>query len=151
MKTLQVLGITALVALSGCAHVPDAKVNYYLARTKVTFKVVRTVACDAQNQPVVSNAVTPTVVHTADPTNSQVLELTRLRGQLSDNDMKFELYEDGRLKAVNATSTGQGEGIFKTVVSIAAAVFALDGSSPKFPEQCATIKKAGEGKPLTLS
>lgn len=140
-----------LALFVGCAHVPDVSLHYHLAQTRASFKVVRTVACDAQNRAIVANAVTPTVVHTADPASAYALNLTGLRGQFSDNDLKFDLTDDGRLKAVNTTSTGQGEAILKTVVSIASAVFGLDAVATVLPKECADIRKAGDGKPLTLT
>lgn len=45
-------GIIAILAaagltLGGCAHTPAVTLSYYLPKTSVSFKVIRTVACDA--------------------------------------------------------------------------------------------------------
>lgn len=152
MALIRALAMGALAAcLAGCAHLPDVTVGYYLAKSKVNFKVIRTVACDANNNPIVANSTTPTVTHSADPGQFVPIRLAGLKGTFSDTDLKFEFYEDGRLKSVNATSTGQGEVIFKTVVTIATAVLALDGSTKTYPQECNFIKSAGGGKPLTLT
>jgi hypothetical protein len=126
-------------------------VNYYLAQSKVAFKVTRTVGCDAKNNIIVANAAAPEVTHAADKSAPESLGLSPLNGTLSDTDVKFEFYDDGRLKSVNATGTGQGETILKTVITIAAAVAAFDGGTTQFPEECTFIKEAGAGKPLTLT
>ena len=145
------VSIATAAAMAGCAHLPDATVNYYLAQTKVSFKVVRTVACDAQDEVIVSNAATPSATHSADRSTGFPLKLAGLKGTFSDTDTKFDFYDDGRLKGVNATSTGQGEAILKTVVSIASAIFAFDGGPPRFPNECAAIRKVDGGKALTLT
>jgi hypothetical protein len=155
MMTLIRLSVSAALAtfLGGCAFTPNVTVGYYLAQSKVSFKVIRTVACDADNNPVVANATTPTVTHSADRAQFIPIHLAGLRGTFSDTDVKFEFYEDGRLKSVNTTSLGQGEAILKTVVTIATAVavLALDGGTKPYPDECAFIKSAGGAKPLTLT
>lgn len=138
--------------LSGCASLPDVTVNYYLPRTDIRFKVIRTVACDAQNTLIVVNAATPTVTHSADRSQLMQVNLSDLKGWLSDTDVKFEFFEDGRLRNINATSTGEGEAILKTVVSIALAlaVLAADGGRD-YGKECALIKKVAGDKPLTIT
>jgi hypothetical protein len=137
--------------LAGCASLPNATIKYYLPRTNVSFKVVRTVACDAENYLVISNAATPVVAHVADPKKGKTIALSALKGTFSDSDIKVDFYDGGRLKDINASTTGEGEGILKTVISIAVAAFALEGGSKQYPTQCAAIKKAGAEKPLTLT
>lgn len=138
-------------ALAGCASLPNATVRYYLPQTKVSFKVVRTVACDANNYLVISNVATPTVVHSADRNKRHEISLAALKGTFSDSDVKVDFYDDGRLKGINASSTGEGESILKTAISIAVAAFGLDGGSKQYPKECIEIKKAGGDKPVTLT
>jgi hypothetical protein len=83
--------------LAACPHLPDATVGYYLTKTKVGFRVVRTVACDGNNFLIISNAVTPAVTPVADRTKRRTVTLAKLKGTLSDSDLKFDLYDDGRL------------------------------------------------------
>lgn len=143
--------LIAGIALGGCARTPPVTLGYYLPKSNVSFKVIRTVACDAGDHPIIATAVTPTVKHMADMSSPQTLPLNGLRGDFSDTDIKFEFYEDGRIAGVNASSTGQGEAILKTAITLASAILALDGGSPAFPVECAEIKTFGGGKPLTLT
>lgn len=145
--------LVPLGILAGCANVPNVTVQYYFALTKVNIKVLRTVACDARNIPIVVTSTTPTILHVADPNGSQTISVTDLTGAFSDPDLKFEFYEDGRLKGVNATVAGQGEAILKSIVSIATAIvpFAAGGQPKPYPAECTFIKDAGGGKPLTLT
>src|SRR5215475_11114582 len=147
----------AIVLLGACAHLPDVAVGYYLAQSKVSFKVVRTVACDKSDRPIVATAVTPEVAHSADRSRPATINLSGLQGPFSDSDLKFDFYDDGRLKDVNASSTGQGEEILKTVVSIAAAGFVgFDArgralAPPTYPAECAIIRNAAADRALTLT
>ncbi len=148
-----VVALVSLAAFTGCGTIPDATVPYNLTKSAVSFKITRTVACDANNHTIVSTAVVPSVVHSAGIAASAV-QLKQLKGTFSDSDVKFELYDDGRLKGVNASSTGQGDTILKTVTTLAGTIasFALDGGTPPtFPEECKFIRAEGGGKPLALT
>lgn len=146
-------GVTTIAALlmSGCASTPKMSINYYLPTTSASFKIVRTIACDEADNPIVATAVTPTVKHRADPALMRTVEVEKLKGSFSNTELKFEYYEDGRLSGINASSTGQGEAILKTAITLATAIVGLDGGSPTYPTECAAIKKFGGGKPLTLT
>lgn len=141
--------VVLAASINGCAHLPDAKIGYYLAKSEIKFKVVRTITCDANNNPIVVNASTPSVTHSADPGEYHEINLAKLKGRFSDSDVKFDFYEDGRLKSINASNTGQGETILKTTVSIGAAGLAMKKET--YEEPCDFIRSAGGGKPLTLT
>lgn len=147
-------GAVALISvITGCGTIPDAQVSYYKAKSKVTVKVTRSVACDAKNSPLVANTVVPSVIHSADTSQAQTFRLSGLRGTFTDTDAKFEFFEDGRLKAVNATLTGQGEAVLKAATTLASTLVAFDATkSPSTYEgECAFVKDIGGGKPLTLA
>ena len=146
------IGMGCAVVLAGCAHTPPVDVTYFLAQSEASFKVIRTVACDDGDNAIVATTVTPTVRHSADrKTGAQTLSLAALKGAFSDTDVKFDFYEDGRLKGVNASSTGQGESIFKSAISLLTAAAAGELPRDNLPGECAKIKKWGGGKPLTLT
>ena len=143
-----------MLALTGCAHLPDATVHYYLPKTDVSFKVVRTVTCDENNNVLAADAVTPTVTHFADRDSvdsAKSVSLAKLRGAFSDSDVKFEFYDDGRLQGFNGASTGQGEAILKTAIAIAGVTVAFDAPTISTSEVCKDIKKFGDEKPLVLT
>ena len=142
-----------VASLAGCGSIPRAQVWYYQAKTKVTVRVTRSVICDAKNLPLVANTVTPSVTHSADTARSRSTSLAGLRGTFTDSDIKFEFYEDGRLKTVNATMTGQGEAVLKAATTLASTLtaFAAGTPVPTYPDECAFVKEMGGGKPLTLT
>lgn len=152
MRAAALAACVASLALSGCGHIPDAKLTYYHAQSNVSVKVVRTVMCDAKDFPVVANAVTPAVTHAARHDEPHTVDLSKLRGAFSNSDFKVELTEDGRLTGVNATTVGQGENILKTVATLSSTIVAFDAQPRSFPAECAFIKEAaGAGKPLTVT
>ena len=112
------IGYIGIVA-AGCANTPDLTVSYFLAKSELQLEVIRTVTCNASNNLIVATTVKPTVSHMADMGESKTIEIAKLDGLLSDSDLQFEFYEDGRLKGVNTTSTGQGETIIKSAISLA--------------------------------
>lgn len=143
-----------MAGLAGCGHVPDVTVSYYLAESRLTFKVLRTVACDGKDNPVVATTVTPVVVHSARTSEVQRLRLHGLQGSLTDLDVKLEYFEDGRLKGINATNQGQGEAALKSVATLLGTLATLSGDAAPAAnrkKQCELIATAGGGKPLSIS
>jgi hypothetical protein len=151
VKTLNAGLAAAVLTCAGCAQLPDATIHYYLARTTVSFKAVRTVACTAQGKLVSATTVTPTVVHSADRSQAFAIALARLKGAFVDGDLKVELYDDGRLKSVNATATGQAEPILEAAMTIAEAVVAEAAAATGRESACDRVKAAGGGKAKTLT
>lgn len=151
-RPVRVVLLAVAVTLTACAHTPPVRMQYYHSRADLGLKVTRTVACDAQNYPIVANVVTPTIRYSADRgAGPESISVAGLRGPLTDTDLKFEFQEDGRLKGVNATTTGQGEVILKSAFSFFGAVLAVDGGDVPVPALCAQIKTWNEGKPITLT
>jgi len=82
------------------------------------------------------------------------IQIKRLDGTFADIDVGFNFYEDGRLKSINASTTGQGETILKSAIALGTALAPLGGGAPpvKGPiPECAVIKSWGGGKPVTLT
>jgi hypothetical protein len=146
-----------MLLCAGCAHLPDGKVTYYLAESKVRFKVVRTLACDAGGRVLSSSAVTPSVTHGADVGRRFDIPFAELRSFFADSDVKIDFYDDGRLKNVNGTLTGHGEEIFKTLTSIVSVVAAqrnlVQRTERVAQPTCNTIEQfaGGKNKALTLN
>ena len=144
--------VVAAALLAGCGNIPKAQVGYYLATTKVSVQVIRSVLCNDAGNPVVATTVVPTIIHQADPAQAQWLDLNWFRATLSDADVKVELFEDGRLKSVNAARTGQGDAVLKAALSFVtgAAPTEADMASMLTADACKTIKDLGGGKPILV-
>lgn len=150
LKFSGICWVLAATFLAGCASLPNGDVHYYLPKSDISFKVVRIVTCDDQDHLLFSDVVTTTVTNSADPKAKQTINLSKLKGTFTDTDLKVDLYDDGRLKGINSSSTGEGQDILKTAVGIAAVLSALT-EPPRFPSECATLKKLGKGKPVTFT
>jgi hypothetical protein len=156
-----VLAITGVVCLlGGCASTPDVIYSYYPSRARTTVTVTQSVDCTADKSALVVLS-TPTVntVYSADYLNGPFsLHIKALDGAAADTDVEFTFYDDGRLKSVNAATTGEGETIIKSAVSLVTAVAALGGAAPPSAKgapqvlpECSDVSNWGGGKPVTLS
>jgi hypothetical protein len=106
--------------------------QYYLSAARVTFKVTRTIACDTVLSKVISTGdATPTVQHYADR----------------------KVNEDGRLKGINESTTGQGESILKTALSIASAIrvgtVGIASRDMTKAVDCTEISRIGKQAPIS--
>lgn len=143
------------LCLTSCATLPDATVRYKLAHTDVKVKVVRTIVCNAADDLIQAYATTPIVTHRASTSecNDCRIPLRSLRGLFTDTDLKIELEEDGRLKSINASSTGQAEAALKSFVTFATSAKGMVASSNQTASTaaCAEIRRMMGDKPLTLT
>lgn len=144
--------VVVVFCLIGCAQTPDVSVKYHPPQTSVDVTVTRTIGCDFRDFPVIASSVTATSMHSANTKVTHEVALSGLHSSMSDSDIKFDFYDDGRLKGVNATSTGQGEQIIKSVISLIPFISGFEkGAESPFATECAFIKTHGDGKPLTLT
>jgi len=137
------------VSLSGCPSMPDVKASYYLPRTSVSVHVIRTFACNPAKEVFTTSTVTATVTHSADLAKRETVALKDLDGTLSDTDFQVQFYEDGRLKGVNSSTTGEAESVIKPLVAIAATAFGAAQPTPKAPAACSL--SADPSKPVTVT
>lgn len=142
--------------LAGCAHVPDVTMRYYLPQSSATVAITQTADCDAAQQRVfVATSATGTVTYSSDLTRPQTFRLKAAGSDLADIDGSFTFTEDGRLKGISYSSTGQGETILKSAIALSSALMGMvgvaGGVKPKPVFECLTIAKAGGGKPVTLT
>lgn len=161
MKTLSNVALACVGAcMCACAELPKAQIHYYYPQTNLNLEVLRAVACNSSNKLIELFRITPTLTYTADrKSKPQTLDIHKLNTAFSDTDITVKLTDDGRLQSVNGTSTGEGESIFKSALTVAAVVMAsgaLVASSKGTPlkpdELCKKIAAASpDGKALTLS
>lgn len=144
--------------LTACATVPDAVVQYYPPKAKLTMAVTQAVDCTADKTALVtSNSIADPVAYSAD--RAAPVRQFRIRqpaGSLADTNLTFNLTDDGRLKSVNGDSTGQVEAVAKAVITAAVALVPLIGGGAPTPPagqlgECTTIASWGGGKPVTLT
>lgn len=140
--------LAASSILGACASVPDVTVNYWLPKAETKVTVTQTVACDATDEHVFAvNTATPTTTYVADRTGAPTtFRIKDIDSSLGDTSLTVGLTDDGRLKTVNAVSTGQGQAIVTAAITVVKAVGLAAVSS-----ECATIKSWGGGKPVTLT
>jgi hypothetical protein len=147
--------ILSFMCFAGCASVPHVTYTYYPAAWNAVVSVTQTVGCNAdKTRLVVVDTPTVTPAYFSDFTRAYRIKHKDLEGFFADSDMTMTFFDDGRLKGVNQTSTGQGEAIVKAVVAVGATVLSITAAE-KGPartlDECNTIEAWGGGKPVTLT
>lgn len=137
------------LCISGCPSMPDVTAGYYLPKTSVSLHVIRTFACNPAKEVLTTSTVTAAVTHSADFEKRQTVALRSLDGEFSDTDFQVQFYEDGRLKGINSSTTGEAEAVVKPLVAVAAAAFGATQSTPE--AQTACTQSADPSKPVTLT
>lgn len=158
------LTVAALISgvLTGCATLPDVTYSYYPAKWNAIVTVTQTVGCNAaKTAAVVLNSPSVTTAYSSKtdgkPLHFKVKDLQSLS---ADVDMTMTFTDDGRLKSVNQSTTGQGEAIIKSTASIittvvGANIMLLPPETVAQPgatlPECAQIDAWGGNKPVTLT
>lgn len=160
---LRIAGVILVAGfLTGCATIPDVTYNYYPAKWNTTATVIQTVGCNAaKTEAFVLNAVSVSTAYSSNidkvPFKIRIKDLDRFS---ADVDMAMTFTDDGRLKTINQSATGQGEAIIKSAVSLVGALAAMPYSvllkkdkeeeTASIQTQCDDIEKWGDKKPITL-
>ena len=141
-----------MCALAGCASIPDIEYRYFPARASTAVSLTQSIDCNQEKtQLIIAN--TPTVLTTYASDRSKepfVLRTVNLRSTFADSDVKFEWFDDGRLKSVNQSSTGQGDSIIKAAMTFLAPVFGGAEVAPKKIKECDDIAAWSGGKPVMI-
>jgi hypothetical protein len=100
--------------------------------------------------------LTVTAAYRADWSNPQTIPVKQLDSGFADLDLSIQLTEDGRLKGINATTTGQAEAITKSVVSAITTLGALGSAktldkAKDMAEACKLIGAWTNNKALTVN
>lgn len=104
-----------LIVLGGCASMPTGTVGYYLPRGDFDVVITQTAAC-AKELPVLKTDVSVVPVYERDPAKFVPVDLGPFnKGKAT---LVFSFYDDGRLKGVNTSQTGQGGEVLSTVAKL---------------------------------
>ena len=149
----------AAIFVVGCATVPDVTFNYYPTTWESTVIVTQTLGCTAaKDRLIVLSVPSVTTRYFSDPVTGKVrsIRITDLSGAFADSDISMTFSDDGRLKGINQSTTGQGEAVVKAAIALAttlSAVKAYDFTiTPKPPAPpCDDIERWGGSKPVTLT
>ena len=118
-------------AVYGCAIVPDVTLTYYRTKWNAQVTVTQTVGCKTETgQLYIANALTVTPSYASDTQNPFRLKIKDLQGWYADSEMRMDFTDDGRLKSINQSTTGQGESIVKSAVGLVTALAAGKGIGP---------------------
>lgn len=136
---------SSLVLLTSCAVIPDVEYTYYPSKMRGVATVTETVTCDSDSSNIVissSAGFVPT--YAADvQAGLRSVAIRRFEGtyaSFADSEANFTFYDDGRLKSINQNTTGQGETIIKSLVSLGTSVGTLAAAAFATKTPCETVK-----------
>lgn len=146
----------SIVAMSGCASMPEATIKYYLPKIKADITVNQTVRCIDTSNPIVETSVDFKPVYSANFEKVKAINLSELDTFYTSGSAEITLSKDGIIESFNNISTGGVSDTVTTFVSIVGALVALESTPIDRGVQaaCKEINRvAGEksGKPLPLS
>ncbi|MBQ0933176.1 hypothetical protein [Ideonella alba] len=126
------LAFFANLLLIGCASVPDVAVSYRPVRWATSVAVVHTITCSRDDQIVVIQRDAAFVpIYSADePRDDFRIDLKQLDRFFADSDISLAFTDDGRLKSVNQSTTGQGELVVKGAISLGASLLSGQNVGP---------------------
>lgn len=115
------LGVSAL--LGGCASIPDVTIKYRPVKWALLVTVAHTITCNQEkSQAMVDRGAVFLPLYSAATSDTRFqIQLKDLDRYAADADISIVLTDDGRLKSINHSTTGQGEATVKGVVGVAAA------------------------------
>ena len=148
----RVILLIGSAALSGCESIPDITVYYYLPKASTSVQVVQSVDCDAAGQNVLAiNNATVTTNYSADSKRKKTFKYSSIDRWYTDDGLTFNFFDDGRIKSINASTTGQAAAIVKSGVTLATAIARGLGAQPAVTAPCAFIKTFGGNKPISIT
>lgn len=165
MNAKHALGVIATLLFTGCATVPDVTVRYPKVTWQARASVIVTVGCNAAGDDLRyarMAAISPSYSRDlgAEPLEFRVRDLER---KAADIDFSASFTDDGRLRGINHSSTGQGEAVFRSIASLDSALtlagistltFSNGMNQPRrtpIQELCADVLRWGDGKPVSLT
>jgi len=144
--------------LAACASTPDMTYSYYPAVSQTTVTLAETVSCSTGAAPSLIVAYAAPAIATVNKADyaspPYTFSIKKMDSAFADQDLSFGVTDDGRLKSLNASWTGQGETILKSAISTATSIIPLvgvlaHGKAAPPPPECQFI--ADWGGKVTLN
>lgn len=115
MKAVGSIAVAALT-LGACASTPPVTVTYFQPQAMLKVTVIETLACRKDVPFSIASAILTPGYEAGSRYHS--FNLNDLDGPLSNTDAEVQFYDDGRLKSINATSTGVGPEILSAALEL---------------------------------
>lgn len=148
--------VATLSSAAACASIPNAQIGYYGTKWEAAVTVTQTIGCSANNE-ILSSYYSPDIKvrFSSDYDQHHTLNIKELSRWYANSDFTVNLYEDGRLKSIGQSTTGQGETYIKNAITIASAIAkmapAIKSDVDPTVAICTLVNAKGDKKPLTLT
>jgi len=159
---LRGLGCAVVTAiLGGCSSIPDIEYSYYPQKSNTTVTITQTIACN-KDQTAFLVVTAPSIAtsyaadYTKGPYKIRIKDIEGSVGTFADSDATFTFTDDGRLKGINQNTTGQGEAVVKSAVTLGTTLAALADfkitEKAKLSDECDAIAHSGaDGKAVSTT
>jgi hypothetical protein len=151
---LTVVLLTALLSGAACASIPNSQIGSYGTKWEAAVTVTQTIGC-SENDQILSSYYSPDIKvrFSSDYDQHHTLNIKQLSRWYANSDFTVNFYEDGRLKSIGQTTTGQGETYIKNAITIASAVAKMAPLREEDPTVaiCRIVNAKGNKKPITLT
>lgn len=137
MKKYSILfGSSFAFFLSACANTPDVNLNYYLPKSTIDFKIVKSASCDTTgNLRIAASPLIETTEHSDYQGGQKYIPIKELDGAFSNTSIAVTWYDDGRLKSINSNSTGVGTNAINSITDTVISGVSLAGFRSNHCEQ----------------
>ncbi len=164
MKTAKIMAIVFFI--SGCASVPPAVVTYHNPEAQLSVKITQSVMCvdrddDANVRDwriITASSAEMSPLYVASETSTGTIAFSELSDNFADATATITLTPDGRLKSVNAESTGRGREIVSSALDVVGSVFGFgmpgaveSTEGVNVPHPCEDWSRLNEGKPVVAT
>jgi len=131
-RMIAAVAVATMPFFGGCASIPDITVNYRPVKWALLVTVAHTITCNRDGSvAIVERGATFTPIYSAASIDSRYqIQLKNLDRYFADVDIAVALTDDGRLKSINQSTTGQGEAIVKSAIAAVATVSAQPLTTP---------------------
>lgn len=123
MRTLTPLAVAATALITGCTVAPDVSMTYVMPKARTLVTVTQTIACTTGHHilSVASATIATSYVPDYDSPQRGTVSFQAPDSALVDTDTAVSLTDDGRLSSINATYTGEGAAVVKSLIALAGA------------------------------
>ena len=136
MKTLSPLALSACLLSGACASIPPVKVAYYPPQARSFLTVTQVITC-SPNGKEFTVATTPalTTVYKSEvkPELVRHFSFDDTDSHVADTNILFKMTEDGRLIALNTTTEGQAQAVFKAALDVGTSASTAAGAKTASP------------------
>ena len=145
--------VCLLVLLTGCASTPQMTYTYFPTKATTWVTVTQTISCNvAKTELIFINTPSIVTTYASDRNDPILFDASPLKNVFADSELTFNWFDDGRLKSISQSATGEAEAIVKSAFTLLTALGVVGFVRPEVATipQCSNLPDLSAGKSVTL-